>query len=298
MSSTRQQLGYGLPDQAQQQPAPSPDAPPPRGQWLHHLRGDLTGGVAAAVLTIPVSMGYGMLALSGLGDAYIPQAILAGLWAPVFGCFVALLLGANTAMIYSPRSIVTFLIGSIVLQNFTHTHVPYLANAPGVSLLVLPMLLVFLAGFFQLIFGLLRLGTLVKYIAAPVFAGFQNAAAILIFLSQVDSLLGFRRHVAPLAIPAHLGEAQPLTLLIGVFTCLLILKGARLTKRIPPTLIGLAGGIAAYYALAYCGLGSGWARWSAAYRSPGRTLISSPISSDLSRIPGFGRSFRRWSPAP
>ena len=257
MTSTRQQLGYGLPDQAQQQASPSSDAESTgRGRWLRHLRGDLTGGVAAAVLTIPVSMGYGMLALSGLGDAYIPQAILAGLWAPVFGCFVALLLGANTAMIYSPRSIVTFLIGSIVLQNFTHTHVPYLANAPGVSLLVLPMLLVFLAGFFQLLFGLLRLGTLVKYIAAPVFAGFPNAAASLIFLSQVDSLLGFRQHVASLAIPAHLGEVQPLTLLVGVITCMLILKGARLTKRIPPTLIGLIGGIAAYYALAYCGLGS------------------------------------------
>ena len=132
MTSTRQQLGYGLPDQAQQQASPSSDAESTgRGRWLRHLRGDLTGGVAAAVLTIPVSMGYGMLALSGLGDAYIPQAILAGLWAPVFGCFVALLLGANTAMIYSPRSIVTFLIGSIVLQNFTHSHVPYLANAPG-----------------------------------------------------------------------------------------------------------------------------------------------------------------------
>ena len=78
---------------------------------------------------------------------------------------------------------------------------------------------------------------------------------------------------------------------------MLILKGARLTKRIPPTLIGLTGGIAAYYALAYCGLGAGSARWSETYRSPGLTPICSPISSDLSPIPGSCKSFRRWSAA-
>jgi len=258
MSSPRQQLGYGLPDQAQQRPAPPPEAgSAPRGRWPRHLRGDLTGGLAAAVLTIPVSMGYGLLALSALGDAYIPQAILAGLWAPVFGCFVALLLGANTTMIYSPRSIVTFLIGTIVLHSFTRSDLPYLANAPAATLLVLSMLLVFLAGFFQALFGVLRLGALVKYIPAPVFAGFQNAAAILIFFSQIDSMLGFRQHVSPLAIPANLGAVQPLTLLVGVITCTLILKGARLTKKIPPTIIGLIGGVAAYYVLLFFGLASG-----------------------------------------
>jgi len=258
MLPTRQQLGYGLHDKAQRRPASSSAAEPAmRGRWSRHLRGDLTGGLAAAVLSIPVSMGYGLLALSALGEAYIPQAILAGLWAPVFGCLVALLFGANTTMIYSPRSIVTFLIGTIVLHSFTRSNLPYLATAPAATLLVLSMLLVFLAGFFQALFGVLRLGTLVKYIPAPVFAGFQNAAAILIFFSQIDSMLGFRHHVSPLAIPANLGAVQPLTLLVGVITCALILKGARLTKKIPPTIIGLIGGVAAYYVLLLFGLGSG-----------------------------------------
>ena len=119
------------------------------------------------------------------------------------------------------------------------------------------MLLVFLAGFFQALFGVFGFGTFVKYIPAPVIAGFQNAAAILIFFSQIDSMLGFRRHVSPLAIPASLGAVQPLTLLVGVVTCVLILKGAHFTKKIPPTIIGLVGGIATYYVLALSGLGDG-----------------------------------------
>ncbi len=67
---------------------------------MRHLRGDLLGGFTAAVLTIPVSMGYGLLALSALGENYVATAILAGLYAPVVGCVVAVLLGANTTMIY------------------------------------------------------------------------------------------------------------------------------------------------------------------------------------------------------
>src|SRR6188768_2817099 len=114
MPTAQQRWGYGLPDQADRPALARPAAA--RG-WPR-LRGDLVGGFTAAMLTIPVSMGYGLLAFSALGDAYVPQAILAGLYAPVCGCIVAFLLGANTTMIYSPRSIVTFLIGSLVLHNF------------------------------------------------------------------------------------------------------------------------------------------------------------------------------------
>ena len=255
MSTTRQQWGYGLPDQAVSRPGIAATPAPRRFAWLRHLRGDVTGGFAAAIWTIPVSMGYGLLALSALGDAYVPQAILAGLYAPVFGCLVALLLGANTTMIYSPRSIVTFLIGAVVLQSLIRSDLPFLQAAPAPTLFALAFLLIFLAGFFQMLFGFFHFGSVVKYIPAPVIAGFQNAAGILIFFSQVDSLFGFRQHVPVLTIPAHLELVQWPTLIVGIITCVLMLKGARLTKKIPPTILGLIGGLAAYYLLVMAGLG-------------------------------------------
>lgn len=250
MSTARQRWGFGLPDQADRRPAPAP----PGRNW-RHLRGDLVGSFTAAMLTIPVSMGYGLLAFSALGDAYIPQAILAGLYAPVCGCIVAFLLGANTTMIYSPRSIVTFLIGSIVLHSFAKSNLPILQAAPASAILTLAMMLVFLAGVFQTLFGLLKLGVIVKYIPAPVIAGFQNAAAILIFMSQLDSMLGFRQHVILADIPFELAQIQLPTLFIGVLTCILILRGALITRKIPPTIVGLVGGVIAYYALATAGFG-------------------------------------------
>ena len=255
MSAAQQKWGYGLPDQAAPQTAPPAAAVAGRRQWLGNLRGDLLGGFAAAVLTIPVSMGYGLLAFSALGETFVPQAILSGLYAAVCGCIVAVLLGARTTMIYSPRSIVTFLISTLVLHSLVRSDLPVLQNAAGATLLVLALLMTLLAGLFQALFGVLRLGTLVKYIPAPVLAGFQNAAALLILFSQLDAMFGFRRHVAPWEIGAHLDRIQPLTLLVGVVTCALILNATRVTRRVPPTILGLIGGVALYYAFVVAGLG-------------------------------------------
>jgi anti-anti-sigma factor len=249
--TTRQQLGYGLPDQAY-----APQAPPAaadsavRSPWLRHARGDLAGGLIAALLTIPVSIGYGLLALSPLGESAVPHAILAGLYAPVFGCLVAVLLGANTTMIYSPRSVTTFLIGSFVVHDLALSSAPYVRSAEPAVLLTLAFLLILLTGGFQALFGALKLGTLLKYIPTPVIAGFQNAAAFLLFTSQLDIMLGLPQRVPLISLPASVNLIQPLTVAVGVLTCILVMRGARITKKVPPTILGLAGGMAVYYLLA------------------------------------------------
>jgi len=254
-TTPRQQWEYGLPDQAHTAPA-RPVATPGRLSWLQNLRGDIMGGAIAAVLTIPMSMGYGLLALSALGESYVATAVLAGLYAPIAGCVVAVLLGANTTMVYAPRSIVTFLMGSIVLHSLVNSSVPALEGMSSGTLLALCFLLVFIAGGFQALFGLLRFGNLVKYIPAPVIAGFQNAAAVLIFCSQLNAMFGFKHPVPVLSIPMNLDSAQPLTLVVGVVTCALMLRGARITKFVPPTILGLLGGVASYYLLVAAGLGA------------------------------------------
>jgi sulfate permease, SulP family len=252
--SSEQQWGYGLPDQSHAPAAPPVAAPATRIAWLRHLRGDLMGGFTAAILTIPMSVGYGLLALSPLGESYTAIAVLAGLYAPVAGCLAAVLLAANTTMIYAPRSIVTFLMGSIVLHSIVQSSLPALQGTSSAAVLALCFFLVFLAGAFQALFGLLRLGSLVKYIPAPVIAGFQNAAAVLIFCSQLHAFFGFKHPVPVLSIPSHLYEAQPLTILIGVIACVLMLKGARVTRIVPPTILGLLAGVAAYYFFVFIGL--------------------------------------------
>ncbi|MGQ0524792.1 MAG: SulP family inorganic anion transporter [Betaproteobacteria bacterium] len=257
MATNKQRWGYGLPDQAYEPGAPATTPAP--GAWRHrfrHLRGDFSGGMVAAMLSIPVSIGYGLLALLPLGESAVPHAILAGLYAPVFGCLVAILLGANTTMIYSPRSVTTFLIGSFVLHDLALSQAPYIRSADPAVLLTLAFLLIFLTGVFQGLFGYFKLGTLLKYIPTPVIAGFQNAAAFLLIASQLNTMLGLPSSTPLASLPTHLPLLQPFTILVGVLTCALIMRGARMTRKVPPTILGLLGGAAAYYLIAFAGSGA------------------------------------------
>jgi MFS superfamily sulfate permease-like transporter len=212
---------------------------------LASLKGDLAGGATSAILTVPVSMGYGVLALLPLGDQYISVGILAGLYSAIFLPLTILLLGDRNTLMYAPRSVVTFLLASVIAGG--------LAQTPGRQTLVLIFLIIFLAGIFQALFGILRLGNLIRYIPSPVMAGFQNAVAVLIFLSQMAPMLGVPRHLPALELIEHPSLAQPLTFLVGVLTCLAIWLGPRAAPRIPPIVLGLVVGTGIYYGLAALG---------------------------------------------
>jgi SulP family sulfate permease len=212
---------------------------------LTSLKGDLAGGTTSAVLTVPVSMGYGVLALLPLGDQYISVGVLAGLYSAIFLPLTILLLGDRNAVMYAPRSVVTFLLASVLAAE--------LAGTAGRQALELTFFIIFLAGFFQALFGFLRLGNLIRYIPSPVMAGFQNAVAILMFVSQLAPMLGLPRHVTALELIGHPSLAQPLTFFVGLVTCLAIWLGPRVASRIPPIVLGLVAGTAAHYGLAALG---------------------------------------------
>jgi MFS superfamily sulfate permease-like transporter len=216
---------------------------------LARLKGDLAGGATSAVLTVPASMGYGVLALLPLGDQYVPVGILAGLYSAIFIPLTILLLGDRHTLMYAPRSVVTFLLASVIAAD--------LPQAPGPQPLVLIFLIIFLAGIFQALFGILRLGNLIRYIPSPVIAGFQNAVAILIFLSQLAPMLGVPRHLPVLQLIEHPSLAQPLTCLVGLVTCLVIWLGPRAAPRIPSIVLGLVVGTGTYYGLAALGQRAG-----------------------------------------
>ena len=212
---------------------------------LASVKGDLAGGATSAILTVPVSMGYGVLALLPLGDQYISVAILAGLYSAIFVPLTILLLGDRNPLMYAPRSVVTLLLASVVAGG--------LGQAAAGQPLALVFLIIFLAGFFQALLGILRLGNLIRYIPSPVMAGFQNGAAVLIFLSQLAPMLGLPRRVTVRELIDHPSLAQPLTLLVGVLTCVTIWLAPRATRRAPSIVAGLVVGTGIYYGLVALG---------------------------------------------
>ena len=81
------------------------------------IRGDIVGGVAGGILTIPTSIGYGVLALGGLGDAYVAPAVLAGLYSAVTVSIVVLALGQWMPISFAPRSMIAVLFAAMVMDT-------------------------------------------------------------------------------------------------------------------------------------------------------------------------------------
>src|SRR5437899_12926948 len=78
------------------------------GSWKRNLRGDLTGGLVAAVVSIPMSIGFGLLAFAPFGEQFHSIGIRAVLYGAIFLGLVALLLGARTVTLFAPRSLIAF----------------------------------------------------------------------------------------------------------------------------------------------------------------------------------------------
>ena len=219
------------------------------------LKGDIAGGVSAGVLTIPVSMGYGILALQPLGDGYVSYGVVAGLLSAIVVLLAGTLLGGSAGLMYTPRSVVTLIMAAVVLEGVVRGPAAVAAHGDVERTLTLVFFVVVAAGMFQALFGALRLGSLIRYIPSPVMAGFQNAVAILIILAQVDTLLGFGRHVPVAQLASNLALVQLPTLAVGIVTFLSMWYGPRLTRRVPPVILGLLVGSGAYYALSLSGHG-------------------------------------------
>ena len=221
--------------------------------WFSHVRGDIAGGLMSAVVAIPLAIGFGMFAFVSLGDEFFATGALAGLCAACALGIAMVVLGSGTTAVYAPRVNTTFVIGSL-LYGLVHSDIEVLRS--GSSLFAATFLsIMLLAGAFQALFGLARLGTLIKHTPHPVMAGFQNAAALLLFLVQLGNVLGLEGNVPFTAVAGQLDSAKPLSVLVAAVTFAVMWNSRKIVPRVPPLLVGLAVGTALYYGLAALGLG-------------------------------------------
>lgn len=108
----------------------------------------------------------------------------------------------------------------------------------------------FLAGVMLLFFGLLKLGTLIKFIPYPVTTGFTAGIAVIIFLGQLPHILGLRLNEIRVTVPAdtveklevlgeHIARFSPAAFLVTVLAVLIIQLTKRLVPRIPGPAVAL-----------------------------------------------------------
>ena len=217
------------------------------------LRGDIVGGLVSSAVAIPLALGFGMFAFVTLGDEYFACGAVAGLVSALVVGLVCVGLGDRTAMVFAPRVTTTFFLGSL-LNSLLH---PDSAPPPNVSAALVVFFTIMLAGgLIQALFGLLRLGTLIKFTPHPVMAGFQNMAAALLFLVQLGNVLGFDHNVGFMHVLGYLGTVRPLSLVVAALTFAVTWRARKISANVPALLIGLGAGSAIYYALVWVGFGA------------------------------------------
>src|SRR3954452_16375861 len=199
-------------------------------------------------------MAYGMFAFVSLGDEYFAYGAMAGLVSTVIAGLVCVLIGDRSTRIYAPRITTTFFLGLLLHSLLERT--PTIDGEPHVAATLLVFFAtILLAGLLQALFGLLRLGSLIKFAPHPVMAGFQNMAAVLLFLVQLGNVLGFDHNIGFTHVFSAMSEARPLSVLVAALTFAAMWHARRITTRVPPLLVGLGVGIVAYYAFVVAGFG-------------------------------------------
>ena len=134
---------------------------------LQTLRGDLFGGITAAVVGLPVAIAFGVA--SGLGAlAGIYGAIAVGFFATVFGGTKSQISGPTGPMAVAMAVIVT-------------THADTLAEA---------FTIVIMAGLIQILLGVMRIGRFVAFTPYSVISGFMSGIGVIIMLLQTLPFLG------------------------------------------------------------------------------------------------------------
>lgn len=136
------------------------------------LTGDLTAGLIVAIMLVPQSMAYALLA--GLP----PQV---GLYASILPLIIYGLLGTSRALAVGPVAMVSLLVASALGSLELGSVAQYVQLA---------LILALLVGVIQLAMGLLKIGFLVNFLSHPVLSGFTSAVAIVIGLSQFKHLIG------------------------------------------------------------------------------------------------------------
>lgn len=129
------------------------------GYNLSTFKYDLFGGLTTAITSLPLALAFGVA--SGLGPA-------AGIYGAIITGILAAMFGGTSLQITGPTAPVTVLIATVVGDQGA-------LFAFGV---------IVLAGIFQIIFGLIKLGQLIEFLPYPVISGFMTGVAILIVKSQ------------------------------------------------------------------------------------------------------------------
>ncbi|MEK8024205.1 MAG: SulP family inorganic anion transporter [Candidatus Hydrogenedentota bacterium] len=204
--------------------------------------GDFWGGLAAMLVALPSAIAFGVTTLGPLGPSAIADGVLLGMLGTVALGLIAPLLGGTPRLISAPCAPAAMVLGALTGELATLPHSPG-SSLSTPTILGLLFVTIFAAGAFQLVFGLLGGGKLIKYIPYPVVAGYLSGVGIKIMLEQIPKLFGIPHGVR--LMHGLLAPNWTLTpaILTGLVTIACLLLAAKWTRKIPAPILALTGGL-------------------------------------------------------
>ena len=182
---------------------------------------DLMAGIIVGIVALPLAIAFG-IASGVTPEKGIITAIVAGLIISVFG--------GSKVQIGGPTGAFIVIIYGII-QKY---------GMEGLTIATL------MAGLFLVLFGLLRLGTIIKYIPYPIVVGFTSGIAVTIFTTQIKDLFGLTLASNPSDFLEKWGvyfqsfnTIDPWCALIGVVSVVVIAITPKFSKKIPGSLIAI-----------------------------------------------------------
>ena len=203
---------------------------------------EIAGGVVGSLVMLAVVLTLGLLGYAPLGEAGAPLGIAAAFVTATVGGLVLGCFGRSAMPAAGPSS-ATALIFAGAMAPLMRDPAVHSAGASGLPLVLAAAgSMVVTMGVLQIVMARVGLGRLAQFVPQPVLAGFMNGVAVLIFLSQVPTLLGLQPGdglsgfaLGPLAV--------------GLATAGCTWLVAWRWPRAPSQLIGLGIGLALYAAL-------------------------------------------------
>ena len=182
---------------------------------------DLMAGVIVGIVALPLAIAFG-IASGVTPEKGIITAIVAGL--------IISVLGGSKVQIGGPTGAFIIIIYGIIQQY-------------GIEGLAIAT---FMAGIFLVMFGLLHLGTIIKYIPYPIVVGFTSGIAVTIFTTQIKDLFGLQLTSVPadfiekwIVYIQNMNTTDMWTAIIGIASVVVIAITPRFSKKIPGSLVAI-----------------------------------------------------------
>ncbi|MBF2000438.1 MAG: SulP family inorganic anion transporter [Synechococcales cyanobacterium M58_A2018_015] len=197
---------------------------------FRNVRGDVFGGVTAAIVSLPLALAFGVA--SGAGP-------VAGLYGAVCVGFFAALFGGTPTLISEPTGPMTVVMTSIVAS---------LTASNPENGLAMAFTVVMLAGIFQIVFGVFRLGKYITLMPYSVISGFMSGIGVILIVLQIAPFLGQKAPKGGVMgtitnLPTLLANINPAAAILAALTLAIIFLWPRKLKRIvPPQLVALIVG--------------------------------------------------------